>query len=497
MVRSILAVLILLACFSVTAISQPHHAGDLTVEPYSFKTFDGSAYPAELGHLWVRENRDSSSNNLIDLAFVRIRGMAQKPRPPVVFLPGGPGIPATGMGRVPVYYQLFKKLQAVSDVILLDQRGVGMSSPNTQCPEGQSVPSDIFVRESAFRGSLIARARTCAEYWRAKGVAMTSLSTEASADDLEDLRRSLGVDKISLVAHSYGTSLALDAVRRHGEHLDRVVLAGVEGPDQALQMPLVFDFALRRLSNFAAISPRLHGAFPDTYRQFQRVLQQADREPISVHVHDERSKRDFDLQVGAFVLQFAVKSMLPNWQKAGRIPALVYSVAQGDTSLLTGIVQDLYNGLTAGFTAMQFGMSCSEGWSAARRQLGLEQAPHSIFGDVPFIQLDTGLCNDVRAARPASDSLLPVWSSVPLLLISGTLDSNTPEFQAAEVLWGFPNGGSLLVENGFHETLPSPDVQAIVAEFLNGIDIRRRVIRQDPPDFLTIEEAKASKQPSR
>jgi len=262
-------------------------------------------------------------------------------------------------------------------------------------------------------------------------------------------------------------------------------------------MPLVFDFALRRLSTIAAASPKLPSAFPDTYREFRRILQQADREPVAVHLHDKGSKRDFDMKVGAFVLQFAVKSMLPNGQKVGRIPALVYSVARGDTSLLTGIVQDLYNGLMAGFTAMQFGMSCSEGWSAARRQLALEQAPHSIFGDAPFIHLDTGLCDEVRAARPTSDSLLPVWSSVPVLLVAGTLDGNTPEFQAAEVLWGFPNGGFVTVENGFHETLPSPDVQAVVAEFLDGSDIRRRVIRLDPPDFLTIEEAKASKQSSR
>jgi pimeloyl-ACP methyl ester carboxylesterase len=98
----------------------------------------------------------------------------------------------------------------------------------------------------------------------------------------------------------------------------------------------------------------------------------------------------------------------------------------------------------------------------------------------------------VSATRPASDSLLPIWSSVPTLLISGTLDGNTPVYQAEEVLWGLANGVSAIVENGFHETLPSSDVQAIVTEFLSGAEVRRRIIQFAPLNFLTIEEAKTS-----
>jgi hypothetical protein len=244
----------------------------------------------------------------------------------------------------------------------------------------------------------------------------------------------------------------------------------------------------------AATSPKLRGAFPDTYREFQRVLDQAGHEPLTVHIRSEQTKQDVDVKVGAFLLQFAIKDMLSNGRKADRIPALVYSLARRDSSLLTGIVQDLYNALTSGFTAMQFAVLCSDGWSGGRRQLAEEQAAHSVFGDAPFVHLDARLCSDVGAASPRSDSLLPFWSSVPALLVSGTLDCNTPAFQAEEVLWGLANGGSVVVENGFHETLPSPDVQAVVAEFLSGADVRRRVVLFSQPGFLTIEEAKASQQ---
>jgi pimeloyl-ACP methyl ester carboxylesterase len=51
------------------------------------------------------------------------------------------------------------KLQAVSDVILIDQRGIGLSSPNMQCPEGPPPPPDVFAKEEAFQDALIACVR--------------------------------------------------------------------------------------------------------------------------------------------------------------------------------------------------------------------------------------------------------------------------------------------------------------------------------------------------
>jgi len=139
------------------------------------------------------------------------------------------------------------------------------------------------------------------------------------------------------------------------------------------------------------------------------------------------------VKVGAFLLRFAIKDMLPNGRKADRIPALVYSLAQGDPSLLTKTVQDLNDSLASGFTAMQFAVLCSDGWSAGRRQLAEEQASHSAFGDAPFVHLDARLCSAISRTSQPGDSLLPFWTSVPALLISGTLDSNTPGFQAEEV----------------------------------------------------------------
>ena len=492
MIRFVLPWSVLLV--AVTLSAQTHHAGELRIEPYSFRTYDGSAHPAELGHLWVREDRKSGSDRLIEIAFVRLRTTAEKPRSPLVFLPGGPGIPGTVLGRVPVYFQLLSKIQSYSDVILADQRGIGMSSPNTECPEGSPPAPDVFEKESSFLRVLAALVRTCADSWRGKVVDLAAYNTAESADDLEDLRQALGADKLSLLAHSYGTALALAAMKRHGEHLDRVVLAGVEGPDENLQLPLAFDFALRKVSEMAAKSTKLQGVFPDTHGELLKVLTQLDRDPLPVRIRNERTKQQAEVRVGAFPVQFAIRGMLPNGRQVGRIPALVYSLAHRDPALVSVAVQGLYNGLISGFTAMQFAVACSDGWSSARRELAREQASRSLFGDAPFVQLDPRICGSAGGSAAPDDSLVPSWSSVPTLIVNGTLDSNTPIYQAENVGWGLANAEFITVENGFHETLPAEEVQALTAQFLSGGRVGRRIVRLPEPEFATVEEAKASQQ---
>ena len=78
----------------------------------------------------------------------------------------------------------------------------------------------------------------------------------------------------------------------------------------------------------------------------------------------------------------------------------------------------------------------------------------------------------------------------PALFISGTLDTNTPPFQAEEVRWGFPNSAHLIVENGGHETLPGADVQRVVVDFFKGQSVAGRTVTFERPRFLSVEEAK-------
>lgn len=125
-------------------------------------------------------------------------------------------------------------------MILISQRGTGLSIPRLACRVEDAVPADMFASADRMTEILGPRAVACAAEWRGKGVDLSAYNTESSADDLEDLRRALGVPKIRLFGFSYGTHLGLAAIRRHPSSIERAVLAGTEGPDHVSLVPTLF-----------------------------------------------------------------------------------------------------------------------------------------------------------------------------------------------------------------------------------------------------------------
>ena len=486
--RFFLALVFAVACASATQGQQPT-AGTVVVEPYSYRTFDGNEFPAELGKLWVRENRNGSSNRLIQLAFVRLKSTAERPGSPIVFLAGGPGAPGIGMGRVPVYFRLFQQLRSVSDVILLDQRGLGMSSPALDCPE-TTVPADVFATSGKWLGVVIGKSRSCAQHWLAKGVDVAAYTNDASADDLNDLRQALGVLRISLIGHSYGTLLAQAAVRRHGQHIDRVVFAGTEGPDNLLALPSVWDALIRKLAYLASEDGSVNELVPDMEALFRRVQDKLEREPLMLAISRTETEGATNIVVGRIGLQWLVRHGMSDARNYAWLPALLHMIDQGDYSLLTRLMTPLHHAMQ-GRSPMANAVDCSIGWSAARLAAAARETQGSLLSNVN-LQRTTAIC-DAVGVKTNDPSLQPrLFSRIPALFVSGTLDANTPPFQAEEVRWGFPNSTHLIVENGGHETLPSADVQGVIVDFFKGLSVKDRAVSFERPDFVTVEEAKAT-----
>lgn len=485
---------LLIGCFlyaviggSVVADAQEARAGKIVIEPYAFRTFDGQEHAAELGRLWVRENRHGKSDRLIQLAFVRLKSTAANPGSPIVWLAGGPGVPGIVMGRIPVYFSLFERLREVSDVILLDQRGTGMSSPNLECPAAP-VPSDVFENAEKWLRVYTDLSRACAEHWRSQGVDLAAYTNDANADDVDEIRQALGAERVSLIGHSYGTVLALAVIRRHSAQINRVVLASTEGTDHLLALPSVWDMLIKKLSYFAAEDSHVNKIVPDMEALYRRVLDKLERNPVTLTVNDERTKHPLNIRVGKIGLQSLIRAEIYDARVFEGLPALFYTIDQGDLSILTRRIESLYNGF-GGRSPMANAMDCSAGWSAERFMQAQREASRALFSNVN-LQWTSGICRSVGVTETEAARQTRVLSTLPTLFVSGTLDTNTPPFEAEEVRWGFPNSVHLIVENGGHETLPAREVQAIIVDFFKGQDVRSRTVSFPRPRFLSVEEAK-------
>jgi pimeloyl-ACP methyl ester carboxylesterase len=128
-------------------------------------------------------------------------------------------------------------------------------------------------------------------------------------------------------------------------------------------------------------------------------------------------------------------------------------------------------------------MDCASGATPERRAQVAREASRSVFGDAMNL-LDDDACLAVGAADLGDDYRSRFWSEVPTLFVSGTLDYQTPPYQAETVRWGFARSAHVVVEHAGHEsTFEQAEVQQLIAEFLGGTDVGDRHIMLPRPAF--------------
>lgn len=453
----------------------------------TLETADGTQIRAERGRLRVPENRSDPGSRSIELAFVRLHATGAATGSPVVYLAGGPGGWSTFMADSPEALSSWRDVLGVRDVILLDQRGTGRSSPNLVWRYEGPPFTNLFRDSASALAAFRKMGRRAAAHFRERGVDLRGYTTVESADDLDALRRALGLERLSLMGLSYGSHLALATVRRHGEHLEDVIVAGVEGPWHTYKLPRDMDTQFGKISILAAGDPGVGGEIDDLEALLDRVLAKLDREPMVVAVTDPRTEEPVRLPVGGFGLRVLLRMDLGDATDIPVIPRLLHSIDGGDPSVLRWFVQRRYNQFGLGTSAMTFVMDGASGVSPGRWDRIRKQAADSRFGNVmnfPFPEIDE-VWNppDLGAGFRA-----PLVSDVRTLFLSGTLDWNAPPYQAAEVRWGFPRSDHIVVRNAGHEQiLPHERVRDAIVRFLRGEAVDDLTAVAPPLRFVPLE----------
>jgi len=472
--------LILIAVISVNA--QPK-SGTLKIKPYTFENDKKEKVDAEFGTLLVPENRSNPESNLIELAFVRFKSTSKNPGPPIVYLAGGPGgsgIYTAKGSRFP----LFMALREIGDVIAFDQRGTGFSKPNLGCYERLALPLDVPPTREAAIKELRENSEGCMSYWRdIQRVDLTGYNTNENADDLEDLRKALGVNQISLWSISYGTHLAFATMRRHPTSIHRAILAGTEGPDHTYKLPSNIQKHLEDLAAVIKADPEVGKEIPDFLGLMKSVFDRLDAQPETVEITDPRTKLKVKVIINKFVLQYIVANNIGTTVTA-RFPALFYRASKGD---FTNPAQIWLNESRSEIgSAMSYMMDCASGQTAARREQIAREAKGTLLEDIfnfPFPDVCT-----VWNAPDLGDSFrAPVRSDIPVLFISGTLDARTPISNAEEYRKGFSNSTHIIIENAVHSDplfLSSPKIKEGMMEFLRGQPVTNTKITAPPMKFV-------------
>jgi pimeloyl-ACP methyl ester carboxylesterase len=124
-------------------------------------------------------------------------------------------------------------------------------------------------------------ATRCGDSMRRAGLDLAQYNSAVSARDLEDLRRALGYEHWNLFGHSYGSRLALVAMRDAPQGIRSVVISGLYPPNVAswFNQP-AWDFdVLHRVSAACAAQPACNAAFPEVEDTLWRTVDPLNRVP--------------------------------------------------------------------------------------------------------------------------------------------------------------------------------------------------------------------------
>ena len=458
-------------CFALSPARSnalPQKSGDVRFEPDSVETGRGQKIDVELGWLSVPENRTNPSSRLIELAFVRLRSTVPNPGPPTIYLAGGPGTSGIDAIKGPAL-PLLMALQQSGDVILLDQRGTGISKPSLVCNRTWDFPLDQPGRPKEMLRLSRIRMNECLQDLRNKGIDLKGYNTNENADDVAALAKAIGAAKVNLWGLSYGTHLALTIIRRHEAIVNRAILNGVQGPDESmLKLPSTIQRQLTKFNNLSQTDARLSTVQPDILLLTGKLLSQLAKQPVTSEATDPRTKQKSKVTVGKWDFQFFTASPITQTWGLKAMPSFYSSLAKGDFTPLAQAAYGFRRGQVG--SMMPWMTICASGASAERQRRVKREAKESLLGDAinfPFPEI----CSFLGKPQLPQEFRAPVRSDVPVLFVSGTLDGRTPVEQAEEAQKGFSHGEHLVVagaSHGFDLFYFFPQQKEIMLDFLQG-----------------------------
>jgi pimeloyl-ACP methyl ester carboxylesterase len=256
------------------------HAGeDKRTIALSSCRFADLARAARCGTLSVPENPDEPGGRRLAIS-VAVISAAHAPAlaDPIVVLQGGPG--EDTIGSAGFYAERFAPLLDDRDLLLIDQRGTGKSD---------ALPCTLYSARdpgASLRDMFpVAAVKRCAQRLEAHAD-LTQYTFDRFADDLEQVRRSLGYGALNLYSGSYGTRAAQVYIRSFPASVRTAYLGSAVPTDAANPLPFAktAQAALDMLFNDCDAEPACRAAYPKLREEFRAVMLKLESGAASVSI---------------------------------------------------------------------------------------------------------------------------------------------------------------------------------------------------------------------
>ncbi|HKW52342.1 MAG TPA: alpha/beta hydrolase, partial [Stellaceae bacterium] len=356
---------------------------------------------------------------------------------PVIYLAGGPGAPAQiDAASIGYWWGWIARAEWLRkrDLVVFDDRGVGLSEPAMSCPELADAAYRVYAEPLSLEqdsGIWSAAARRCRERLTASGIDLAGYNTNAIVEDAHSLIGQLGYRSWNLLATSYGTRVALRFIDRWREGTRAVVLDSVYPPNVAAYV----ESGPAAARVFAALFRECdedkicHTAFPGIAKRFEQVVRHAAVAPVRVELPDPRGGPPLVARLDDGRLIDALFYAFYDWRRIGELPAIIAALAASDTRPLAGLARAALENYVS--TSVSHGLflsvECHDEFPFNRRA-AVDQAATALplYRNFALSSLPLAACPSWPVGQAAAEERRAVASDVPILLLSGELDPVTP-----------------------------------------------------------------------
>jgi pimeloyl-ACP methyl ester carboxylesterase len=402
----------------------------------------------------------------------------------LIINPGGPGGPGSSMlapdaaGR-PVWHP---ELHRRFDLIGMDPRGIGTSSPILCDPDTLNAPVSLFPRSAAEFAQLADYARGlgrgCLE---GTGPLLRHVDTKSVARDMEALRVALGDEKLNFLGLSYGAEIGTLYAEMYPESIRTMALDGIL--DHSVSTSHLFDDLARayedsfnRFARWCEHTAACAFHSRDVGARFDDLVARADRDPIAAASCATDPCRSpvtgGDIRLRAFTALTTTKPLpalgLPGW--AGLAEALAQA-ERGDASafaaqLATDPRSDPLPGLAVNCLDFPREVSSYADYKAMAAR-GRRIAPHTQGAGEAWI----GILGCLRWPAPNANPphRAHIQGAPSMLLVSATHDPSTPYVAARRAARQIPSAVLLTRDGDGHTSSwlgASSDTASAIADYL-------------------------------
>ena len=372
-------------------------------------------------YLTVPEDHDNPSGKSIRIAFAIFRGKgADAGNIPTIYLTGGPG--GRALGSTDRWYD--HELRSLGDLIIVDQRGIGLSSPLPDVAERtfRILADDLSAAEERARTWEVMQAN--AREIREAGIDVTRYNSTQNARDFGMLMEALDYDQYHLYGSSYGTRLAAGIMRDFPERVHAAILNGPANLDgKALEgrFPNLIR-ALHKLYDACAQDPDCNATYPDLQATLLEGLAGLAAEPLVVQLGG------IDYAINPQDAVYLLRYLLYRSSGFETAPPYIYAIRDRDVAKVQELARGPMQFVRAPGITVFYAFQAYEEWSDATPaavEAAMEAAPELAYGLAWFQAFIPHLGTWSRArATQAEQTFRGI--RVPALVIVNEYDPVTP-----------------------------------------------------------------------